>query len=77
MGARQNLSAKQSRRYNLEREALKSLASQAALRADVGSALASAMDLRRILQKCAEAIVKHVEAAFARVWLLNNDEDVL
>ena len=67
MGARQNLSAKQSRRYNLEREALKSLASQAALRAEVGSALASATDLRHILQKCAEAIVKHVEAAFARV----------
>jgi signal transduction histidine kinase len=77
MGARQNLSAKQVRRYNLEREALKSLASQAALRADVGSALASAMDLRRILQKCAEAIVKHVEAAFARVWLLNDDQGVL
>jgi len=77
MGARQNLSAKQSRRYNLGREALKSLASQAALRADVGSALASAMDLRRILQKCAEAIVKHVEAAFARVWLLNDAGDVL
>lgn len=77
MGARQNLSAKQVRRYSLEREALKSLASQAALRADVGSALASTMDLRRILQKCAEAIVKHVGAAFARVWLLNDDQGVL
>jgi len=77
MCARRNLSAKQSRRHNLEREALKSLASQAALRADVGSALASAMDLRRILQKCAEAIVKHVEAAFVRMWLLNDDQEVL
>jgi len=74
MGARQNRSAKQSRRYNLEQEDLKS---QAALRADVGSALASATDLRHILQKCAEAIVKHVEAAFARVWLLNDAGDVL
>jgi signal transduction histidine kinase len=77
MDARQNLSPKQNKRYNLEREALKSLASQAALQANVSLALASGTNLRHILQKCAEAIVKHVEAAFARVWLLNDDEDVL
>jgi PAS domain S-box-containing protein len=45
---------------------------QAALRADVGAALADESNtLPQILQKCTEAIIQHLDAAIARVWLLN------
>ena len=30
-----------------------------------------------MLQICAVAIVQHLDAAFARIWLLNNDNKVL
>lgn len=33
--------------------------------------------LRGALQGCAEAIVKHIDAAFARIWTLNSEQDVL
>jgi PAS domain S-box-containing protein len=50
----------------------------ALFRADVGAALAvSRAPLRVTLEACAEAIVKHLQAAFARVWTLNRDENVL
>jgi PAS domain S-box-containing protein len=53
-------------------------AAQAALGADVGVALAeSGAPLRRTLQRCVEAVVRHLDAAFARVWTLNPEEDVL
>lgn len=55
---------------------------QAALRADVSVALTDENDtLPQILQKCSEAIVEHLaeqlDAAFARIWLLREDEQVL
>jgi len=50
---------------------------QAALRADVNMALASSDTLAGILQACAEALVRHLDAAFARVWLLARDKAVL
>ena len=50
---------------------------QAALRADIGFALAESDTLRTILQKCAQAIVKHLEGAFARIWTLDADERIL
>jgi PAS domain S-box-containing protein len=59
-------------------EELERRARQAALGADVGVALTeSGATLQRTLQRCAEAVVKHLDAAFARVWTLNRDEDVL
>jgi signal transduction histidine kinase/CheY-like chemotaxis protein len=33
--------------------------------------------LRQSLQKCAEAIVTHIDAALARIWLLNDKEQTL
>src|SRR5262249_57871482 len=33
--------------------------------------------LRQSLQKCAEAIVAHLDAAFARIWLFNEKEQML
>jgi len=49
----------------------------ASLRAEVGEALASGEDLAGILQRCAEATVRHLGAAFARVWTLDEGEGVL
>ncbi len=50
---------------------------QSALGADVGVALAGNEPLRNILQRCAAAIVAHLDAAFARIWTLNEAEQVL
>jgi PAS domain S-box-containing protein len=51
---------------------------QAALRGDINSALAeSDTPLRRILNRCAEAMVQHLDAAFARIWTLNRNEEML
>jgi signal transduction histidine kinase len=33
--------------------------------------------LRSILQASAESVVRHLDAAFARIWTLNNQEDLL
>ena len=53
-------------------------AAHLALRGDVNSALSdSNASLRGILERCAEAIVQHLDAALARIWTLNKDEDVL
>ncbi|MGH7853309.1 MAG: GAF domain-containing protein, partial [Candidatus Binatia bacterium] len=45
--------------------------------AEISGALATSGDLRDTLQKCAEATVQHLEAAFARIWTLNARENVL
>ena len=44
-----------------------------AVRADIGMALARKDDLRGILRACAEALVQHLNAAFARIWTLSSD----
>jgi PAS domain S-box-containing protein len=49
----------------------------ALLSADVGLALTEAADIRGMLQLCAEAVVRHLGAAFARVWTLDEKGDVL
>ena len=51
---------------------------QVALRSDINAALAeSEANLRRTLERCSEAIVKHLDAALARVWTLNKELNVL
>jgi PAS domain S-box-containing protein len=51
---------------------------QAALGAEVGAALAEGeVPLPRVLQRCAEAVVTHLDAAFARVWTMGRSSDVL
>ncbi|NJR62281.1 MAG: PAS domain S-box protein [Cyanobacteria bacterium CRU_2_1] len=49
----------------------------AAFRADVSIALAGSDRLPITLHQCAEAVVKHLDAAFARIWTLNAQEDLL
>ncbi len=45
--------------------------------ADVSRALTQGVTLRDILQHCTEALVRNLDAAFARIWTLNPQEDVL
>jgi PAS domain S-box-containing protein len=53
-------------------------AAQMALRSDINAALAeSNAPLQRILEHCVEAMVSHLSAAFARIWTLNKEEDML
>jgi PAS domain S-box-containing protein len=49
----------------------------ASLRADVGAAFNEKLPLDGALQRCAEAVVGHLGAAFARVWIFDSDENVL
>ncbi len=49
----------------------------AELSADVTAALMRGTTLRDTLQPCAESFVRHLDAAFARIWILNDPEQVL
>jgi PAS domain S-box-containing protein len=42
-----------------------------ALAADVNSALAQSTTLPAMLQDCTTALIRHADAAFARIWLIN------
>jgi PAS domain S-box-containing protein len=58
-------------------EVIERQARYAALGADVGSAFAEGGGLSSILQGCAQAMVQHLDATFARVWILDEQEGVL
>ncbi len=62
---------KQTERALVEREHL------ALLNSDVSHALIQNNSLQDILRSCTEAVVKHLDAAFARIWTLDKDENVL
>ncbi|MFM9264521.1 PAS domain S-box protein [Tychonema sp. BBK16] len=47
------------------------------LTADVGIALTQNQTLTTILQSCCDSIVRHLDAAFARIWILNEAENIL
>jgi PAS domain S-box-containing protein len=49
----------------------------AALRAEVGAAVAEEGDLLSALKRCTDAVVKNLGVAFARIWTLDNAENVL
>ncbi len=49
----------------------------AVLNSDVSLALIQNHSLTEILNSCAETLVKHLDAAFARIWTLNEKENVL
>jgi PAS domain S-box-containing protein/excisionase family DNA binding protein len=52
-------------------------ARQLALAADIGRALTADAPLQQRLGQCAEALVRHLNAAFARIWTLDPDAQVL
>jgi len=58
-------------------EALVERARLASLGADVGNALTRGGAFRDSLRNCAQALVRHLDAAFARIWTLNPAGDVL
>ena len=47
------------------------------LRADVSLAFGKEESLETILQECADSIVRHLDAAFARIWTLNPEGKML
>lgn len=49
----------------------------AAFREDIRIALSRQEDLREILASCAASIVRHLDAAFARIWTVSSDGRVL
>ena len=48
-----------------------------ALRADINTALVSAMATPAALHECCDAFTRHLTAAFARIWTLNETDNVL
>ena len=58
-------------------EALRERQRHRALETEVGLYLTRQVPLSEALQHCAEEIVKRLDAAFARVWVLNHEEQVL
>ncbi|WP_017718084.1 PAS domain S-box protein [Kamptonema formosum] len=58
-------------------ETLAERARQSALRYDIGTALTQGGDLPEMLRRCGEALVDHLDAAFARIWTLSPDGSVL
>ncbi len=49
----------------------------ATLAAEVGASLSGGATLTAALQGCAEALVSHLDAAFARIWTLDKEADTL
>ena len=49
----------------------------AAIRGDVSNALAGEGALKEILQRCAEALLQHLDAAFTRIWIYDQDAKTL
>jgi PAS domain S-box-containing protein len=50
---------------------------QVAVRADVSLAFGQKEGLEAILHECAESLVRHLDAAFARIWTLSRDGTML
>jgi PAS domain S-box-containing protein len=48
-----------------------------ALRADISSSLAAGNETQGTLQACCAGLVLHLDVAFARIWTLNDDSDIL
>ncbi len=58
-------------------EELLQRAREAALLASVGGTLTRGGPLREVLARCAEIVVEDLDAAFARIWTLDEDDQVL
>lgn len=49
----------------------------AELVADIGQGLTEEVDLHRSLQRCSDVLVQRTDAAFVRIWVLEDDGDTL
>ncbi|MEJ7594871.1 MAG: PAS domain S-box protein, partial [Planctomycetaceae bacterium] len=63
--------------WKLRQEAAEEQTRLAAFINDVGLALIQSDKLPDMLRQCAEAVVRHLDGAFARIWTLAPTEDVL
>ncbi len=80
-----NLATKELLVHTQEQARLLELQSQAATRrarydamhSDIGSALVQSTDFPQMMQSCAEAILRGVGGAFARIWMLETGTDTL
>lgn len=64
------------RKRNEERQAR--AAQHTTLRGEIAAAFnQSSVSLRSVLQSCAEAVVRRLGAAFARIWTFNEDQNML
>ena len=58
-------------------ESLREKARLASLRADIGDAFNRWGELNAVLQSCTEALVRNLDAAFARIWVLDKAGEIL
>ena len=58
-------------------EQIQEQARLAALSANIGNVLIQSRTLPAVLQSCAVALVQHLDAAFARIWTLDEAEQIL
>lgn len=58
-------------------EALARKATLSALRADISSAIAQKGSLQEVLQQCTDRLVEHLDIAFAGIWTLNEQGDLV
>ena len=49
----------------------------ASLEAEVGLALTQSDDLKEMINRCADCVIQYLDAALARIWLLNAEQQVL
>ena len=61
----------------LTEKALEERINLAMFMADIGTSLTQKGNLQDILLRCAEAMVQHLNAAFARIWTLNKEDNML
>ncbi|MEH1871731.1 GAF domain-containing protein [Nostoc sp.] len=61
----------------LAESALAERARLANFRADVDAALTQSDSLQKMMRRCTDALVEHLDAAFARIWTLNKKDNVL
>jgi PAS domain S-box-containing protein len=64
-------------RADAERADAEQRARLAAFGADIGRAVTNSHTLAEALQRTTEALVRHLDAAFARIWILNEPQQVL
>ncbi|WP_341529793.1 GAF domain-containing protein [Nostoc sp. UHCC 0302] len=74
------ISLENARLYQLEKERFQALELKAnilSFRAEIDSSLIRSTGLTEMLQTCTQIIVKHLDAAFARIWTVNPAENML
>ncbi|MEO8594915.1 MAG: response regulator [Candidatus Solibacter sp.] len=67
----------QAHQLELQNEAAVGRARYDAMQSDLGTALVQSPDFPRMMQECAEAILRGVGTAFSRIWMLEPGTDTL